>query len=159
MEAVKVKFYCFLGIVHPTVYNTVGNLTTLVATPRTRRRVCCVRTRRAFRPCGVGCIASWCGLYWSASLLLHGQQHSASSSVMSQGGAGRQGAAQYRSGLPGEGRRYPLVPGTGLNLFLLGASSPGLGHPLPNPSTIHKVTHRQPASTATLADLRPEPKQ
>ena len=24
MEAVKVKFYCFLGIVHPTVYNTVG---------------------------------------------------------------------------------------------------------------------------------------
>ena len=30
----------------------------LVATPRTRRRVCCVRTRRAFRPCGVGCIAS-----------------------------------------------------------------------------------------------------
>ena len=24
VEAVKVKFYCFLGIVHPTVYNTVG---------------------------------------------------------------------------------------------------------------------------------------
>ena len=24
MEAVKVKFYCFLGIVNPTVYNTVG---------------------------------------------------------------------------------------------------------------------------------------
>ena len=97
--------------------------------------------------------------YTGRPLLLHGQQHSASSSVMSQGGAGRQGAAQYRSGLPGEGRGYPLVPGTGLNLFLLGASSPGLGHPLPNPSTIHKVTHRQPASTATLADLRPEPKQ
>ena len=24
VEAVKVKFYCFLGIVNPTVYNTVG---------------------------------------------------------------------------------------------------------------------------------------
>ena len=24
VEAVKEKFYCFLGIVHPTVYNTVG---------------------------------------------------------------------------------------------------------------------------------------
>ena len=24
MEAVKVKFYCFWGIVNPTVYNTVG---------------------------------------------------------------------------------------------------------------------------------------
>ena len=24
VEAVKENFYCFLGIVHPTVYNTVG---------------------------------------------------------------------------------------------------------------------------------------
>ena len=67
--------------------------------------------------------------YTGRPLLLHGQQHSASSSVMSQGGAGRQGAAQYRSGLPGEGRGYPLVPGTGLNLLLLGTLSRGPGHP------------------------------